>query len=97
MGKRAGGNGGDAVSKKSVEDRYGDAMATLAYLWSHEDLSEGRADVADAEIFFSSLMAERREILELISRIDEYDFECEDGPMKNCVEWVALKKMMEAL
>lgn len=40
------------------------------------------------------LMAERGKMRELATKIDAYDFECEGGPMKNCVEWIALKESL---
>lgn len=34
--------------------------------------------------------------LPLLDRIEAYGFECEAGPLKNCVEWIELKKRLGA-
>ena len=32
------------------------------------------------------------EIEPLFERVESYGFECEAGPLKNCVEWIELKR-----
>lgn len=36
-----------------------------------------------------------KELRELIAAIEAYRFECEAGPLENCVEWIELKKISE--
>lgn len=35
--------------------------------------------------------------MNLIERLENYyDFQCEGGPLKNCVEWIRLKEVVRA-
>jgi hypothetical protein len=35
------------------------------------------------------------EALQILNRIEEYGFECEAGPLKNCVDWQKLRALLE--
>ena len=36
-------------------------------------------------------LTEDKRVNELLDRVDNYGFECEAGPLKNCKEWIELR------
>lgn len=38
--------------------------------------------------------ADLASLRELLAAIEAYHFECEAGPLKNCAEWIELKKRL---
>ena len=48
-----------------------------------------------SEMLSSIKAGTRQRAIELCDRLEiNYDFECEGGPLKNCVEWRDLRKIL---
>lgn len=37
------------------------------------------------------------QLIDLLDDIELYDFECEGGPLVNCVEWIGLRELVNDL
>lgn len=73
---------------ETIEERAKRICKRLDYIDAWNAGGEEAIELID------DLMAERGKMRELATKIDAYDFECEGGPMKNCVEWIALKESL---
>lgn len=80
---------------KSIEERYEKTDDLLKRLLEYREPKPNTEEVyRQTRRLLKDLMAERGKMRELATKIDAYDFECEGGPMKNCVEWIALKESL---
>lgn len=80
------------MSEETIEERYERVSRILKRMERRDYHVSFAMEIRDVlSPFFKDLMAERELVKELVCKIDGYGFECEGGPLENCLEWIELR------